>query len=113
MPDVSALVTPSVLRWARKRAGYSVGQVANRLGVDAGQVRAWEIGDAVHPTVSQAERLADLYKRPLAFFYLSCPPGDRRLTAGLIIVAALLIAGGALGAYVARAVWLRREQAWD
>ncbi len=113
MPDVTALVTPSVLKWARRRAGHSVNEVAEELHVAAAQVRAWETSNAVQPTVSQAEQLADLYNRPLAFFYLSRPPGDRRVTAGLIIVAVLLIAGGALGAYVARAVWLRREQAWD
>jgi hypothetical protein len=35
MSDVTALVTPSVLRWARKRAGYSTREVAARPGVDA------------------------------------------------------------------------------
>jgi len=116
MPDVTALVTPSVLKWARRRAGHSVNEVAEELHVAAAQVRAWETSNAVQPTVSQAEQLADLYDLPLAFFYLSCPPRGALLPSGqhvlinLIIAGAIALAGAMLGTYAARA--MRQSGPW-
>jgi Zn-dependent peptidase ImmA (M78 family)/transcriptional regulator with XRE-family HTH domain len=69
-------IQPKVLRWARARAGYSVEDIANKLRRDPAEVRAWEAGEA-SPTYAQLEKLAyDLYKRPLALFFLPEPPQE-------------------------------------
>lgn len=69
-------IQPKVLRWARTRAGYSVEDIANKLKRDPAEVKAWEAGEAA-PTYAQLEKLAyDLYKRPLALFFLPEPPQE-------------------------------------
>ena len=69
-------IQPKVLRWARIRAGYSVEGIASKLKRDPAEVRAWEAGEAA-PTYAQLEKLAyDLYKRPLALFFLPEPPQE-------------------------------------
>lgn len=69
-------IQPKVLRWARARSGYSVEDIADKLKRDPAEVRAWEAGNAA-PTYAQLEKLAyDLYKRPLALFFLPEPPQE-------------------------------------
>jgi Zn-dependent peptidase ImmA (M78 family)/transcriptional regulator with XRE-family HTH domain len=70
-----ALVKAELLVWARESAGYSVEDAAARLSVKQERFRAWEVGEA-NPTVAQLRRLARLYRRPLAVFYLPEPPRD-------------------------------------
>lgn len=67
--SVLAEVNPAILQWARETAGLEARQVARRFG----KVEAWERGQA-KPTVRQLETLSDLYKRPLATFFLPEPP---------------------------------------
>lgn len=69
--SVLAEVNPTILRWARETAGLEVRQVAKRFG----KVEEWEHGQ-VKPTVRQLETLSDLYKRPLATFFLPEPPAE-------------------------------------
>ena len=72
-------IQPSVLRWARETQGYSVGDVAARLKQNVAEVEAWETGDS-GPTYAQLEKLAyELYKRPLALFFLPEPPPERKV----------------------------------
>jgi len=69
-------IQPKVLRWARTRAGYSVEDIASKLKQDPAEVKAWEAGESA-PTYAQLETLAyDLYKRPLALFFLPEPPQE-------------------------------------
>lgn len=68
-----ALVNAPLLRWAREDAGYTVDDVARRLGVRQERIAGWEEAVA-RPSLAQARRLAALFKRPLAFFYLPSPP---------------------------------------
>lgn len=69
-------IQPKVLRWARARAGYSVEDIAKKLKRDPAEVKAWEAGEAAS-TYAQLEKLAyDLYKRPLALFFLPEPPQE-------------------------------------
>lgn len=69
---------PTVLRWARETANLSVAEVAEKLKKPTDTVEAWEAG-AGAPTYAQLERLAyDLYKRPLALFFLPAPPSEPR-----------------------------------
>jgi Zn-dependent peptidase ImmA (M78 family) len=69
--SITAEVKPELLIWARETAGLEVTEVARRLR----KVETWERGDE-QPTVSQLERLSDLYKRPLAAFFLPVPPQE-------------------------------------
>jgi len=72
-------VQPAVLQWARERAGYSIGQVAERLKRDPAEISGWETGTAA-PSYAQLEALAyKLYKRPLAIFFLPNPPQETEL----------------------------------
>lgn len=72
VPDV---VKPSLLRWARETAGLRPEQAAKRIGVQPGRVIEWEEG-RLRPTVSQLRKAADVYKRPLAVFFLPEPPAQ-------------------------------------
>ncbi len=68
-------IQPKVLQWARDRAGYSVKQVAERFQKEAQVIRDWEAG-LDSPTYVQLERLASLYKRPVALFFFPEPPEE-------------------------------------
>ncbi len=72
-------ISPAVLRWARESQGYSVDDVALQMKRAPGDISAWETG-AQAPTYSQLEKLAyQLYKRPLAVFFLPEPPAEPKL----------------------------------
>lgn len=69
-------VQPEMLRWARKTVGLSVADVALSLKRKPEEIEAWESGDDA-PSYSQLEKLAyQLYKRPLAVFFLPAPPEE-------------------------------------
>jgi Zn-dependent peptidase ImmA (M78 family)/DNA-binding XRE family transcriptional regulator len=73
--SVSALATPTLIEWARRKAGLSHDQVAKKLQVTPERVSAWESG-TLKPTVTQLRNFGRIVKRPLAFFYLPEPPHD-------------------------------------
>jgi Zn-dependent peptidase ImmA (M78 family)/transcriptional regulator with XRE-family HTH domain len=67
---------PKLLRWARESANISISDVATKLKRTSAEVEAWERGEAA-PSYPQLEKLAyDLYKRPLAIFFLPEPPSE-------------------------------------
>lgn len=68
-------INSKTLTWARKTASASEEQAAKKAGVDVSRLQAWEAGEE-HPTLAQLRHLADLYKRPLAFFLLDEVPND-------------------------------------
>lgn len=69
-------VQPGILRWARQSVGMSVDDVAITLKRSADEIEAWETG-AKAPTYPQLETLAyQIYKRPLAVFFLPSPPEE-------------------------------------
>jgi transcriptional regulator with XRE-family HTH domain len=70
---VEALVTPAVLMWARENDGHTPEFVAKKLNVTPGDVAGWEAG-AARPSLAQLRKLAKLYRRPTAVFYLPSPP---------------------------------------
>ncbi len=89
MTRVEATPTPAVLIWARKTAGMSVEIAAHKARVKVEQLSSWEDGTA-RPSIPQLRKLASIYHRPLAAFYLSEPPTRfqamhdfRRLLTGL------------------------------
>ena len=74
MPGVEATPNPDVLKWARENAGYAVPDVARRLRTSEDRVRAWEKRGQRRPTLGQLRKVAAMYRRPLALFYLPEPP---------------------------------------
>jgi Zn-dependent peptidase ImmA (M78 family)/transcriptional regulator with XRE-family HTH domain len=71
--SIPAMVTPALLKWARKESGYDPEPAAKRAGVPADKLLAWEQGEA-KPTLRQAQALAKFYHRPLGVFFLPQPP---------------------------------------
>jgi len=78
MMRTEAEITPEVLAWARVSLGLKQEDAAKRLKVSKERLAEWETG-AVRPSIPQAERLAGLYKRPLAVFYMAAPPVEPAL----------------------------------
>jgi Zn-dependent peptidase ImmA (M78 family) len=70
---IEARANPELLVWARETAGFSAGVAADRLRVAVDRLEAWERGEA-RPSLPQLRKLAQLYRRPLAAFYLPRPP---------------------------------------
>lgn len=65
---------PTVLRWARERAGLSDQELAKKAGVAAGQVEEWERTGRLR--IRQVERLASATHTPVGFLYLHAPPQE-------------------------------------
>jgi Zn-dependent peptidase ImmA (M78 family) len=71
-------IQPDLLRWARESANMSVAEVAQKFNKQPEEIQGWENGDG-GPTYPQLERLAyEIYKRPLAIFFLPAPPDEPR-----------------------------------
>jgi Zn-dependent peptidase ImmA (M78 family) len=70
---IEARANPPLLVWARETAGFSAGVAADRLKVPVDRLEAWERGEA-RPSLPQLRKVAQLYRRPLAAFYLPKPP---------------------------------------
>jgi Zn-dependent peptidase ImmA (M78 family)/transcriptional regulator with XRE-family HTH domain len=69
-------VQPEIFRWARDSVGLSVADVAAMLKRQPEEIEAWESGTGA-PTYPQLEKLAyQIYKRPLAVFFLPSPPEE-------------------------------------
>ncbi len=73
--SVIALPNPDLLAWARESMGLDRDNVANKLKIQSETIQLWEFGTE-KPTLAQLRRLADIYKRPLAVFYLPERPKD-------------------------------------
>src|SRR5438552_11491878 len=74
MPQsIPALVRPALLVWARESTGLQVEGAAEKAGIKAETLRHWERGDD-RPTIAQLRKLCDVYKRPIAVFFLPEPP---------------------------------------
>lgn len=73
MNRVESTPNPAVLVWARKTAGMSLEVAAKKAAVKADQLASWEAG-TMRPSIPQLRKLAVIYRRPLAAFYLPEPP---------------------------------------
>ncbi len=75
--SVKAPVTPSVLVWARETASISLEEAAGRVSktVTPERLAQWENGED-QPTIAQLRKLSELYRRPLAVFFLPEPPRE-------------------------------------
>lgn len=65
---------PEVLQWARKRARFSIAQLADEMKVAPEQVSEWERTGAMSP--ARIETLSSKTRTPLGLLYLSRPPED-------------------------------------
>jgi Zn-dependent peptidase ImmA (M78 family)/DNA-binding transcriptional regulator YiaG len=74
-PKPRALITPSVLAWARREAGLDQAVAARKLGVKPERLIQWEVGEEL-PTIRQLLELGRVYKRNPAVFYLPVPPAE-------------------------------------
>jgi Zn-dependent peptidase ImmA (M78 family)/DNA-binding XRE family transcriptional regulator len=72
-----ALPVPFMLRWARESINYSIEDVAKKLKKSPQEIKDWETGKA-HPTYKQLEKLANIYRRPVAVFYFPEPPLEEK-----------------------------------
>lgn len=72
---VEAIVKPELLVWGRESIGFSQEEVARKLSVKVERILEWEKGVS-RPSINQLRRLAQVYKRPLAVFYLPEKPMD-------------------------------------
>lgn len=68
-----APIKPKLLRWARDTSGLSLETAAEKVGVRPERLAQWEAGGAL-PSVPQLRKAAEVYKRPLALFFLPAPP---------------------------------------
>jgi Zn-dependent peptidase ImmA (M78 family)/transcriptional regulator with XRE-family HTH domain len=74
-PRVKALINPALITWARQSAGFTTAEAATRLGVDEGLLASWEAVPAADaPSIPQLRKIAALFRRPLAVFYMAEAP---------------------------------------
>lgn len=73
--SIPALVKPVMLSWARERSGLSIETAAARMKLDPALLEEWETdGGSEQPSIAQVRKLGEIYKRPLAVFFLPEPP---------------------------------------
>ncbi len=78
--SIPALVKPALLLGAER--GLKLEQVAQKLKLETDLLRSWESGEE-RPTIPQVRRLGEIYKRPLAVFFLpEQPHGFRAMKYG-------------------------------
>jgi Zn-dependent peptidase ImmA (M78 family) len=69
-------IQPGLLKWARESANMTTADVAHKLKKSVAVIDSWENSQSA-PSYSQLETLAyDLYKRPVAIFFLPAPPSE-------------------------------------
>jgi Zn-dependent peptidase ImmA (M78 family)/DNA-binding XRE family transcriptional regulator len=68
-------ITPKVAEWARTSAGLSQEEAAVRIGRPEEEIAGWESGK-LKPSMAQIRKACEVYKRPLAAFFLPEPPQD-------------------------------------
>ena len=70
-----AYVNPTLLRWARERAGLDLDDAAQAAGVKVEQLAAWEDAES-RPTFRQAQKLANAVHAPFGYLFLREPPNE-------------------------------------
>ena len=66
-------VNPAMLQWAREESGLTIEAAAKKIGVPPARLIRWEEGSEL-PTIPQLRKMASVYHRPTAIFYLNSPP---------------------------------------
>lgn len=70
-----AFINPTLLRWARERAGLDLEGAALSANVTPIQLAAWEKGES-RPTFRQAQNLAHAFHAPFGYLFLQEPPAE-------------------------------------
>lgn len=79
MVETASGINPEVLAWARRQAGLSVAEVADRMKKDPAVIESWENGGS-SPTYVQLETLAyKVFRQSLAVFFFPEPPDEPSL----------------------------------
>lgn len=73
--SIPALIKPELLVWAREASGLTQEDIASKLQKPIEKLVLWKSGDD-YPTIPQLRKLAKIYRRPLAVFYLPHPPKE-------------------------------------
>ena len=73
-----AYVNPQMLVWARSETPFTTTEAVEVLfpAITAKNLDAWESGDD-YPSITEAKKLASIYKLPFATFYLSEAPAKK------------------------------------
>lgn len=74
--SITALANRELLVWARKSAGLNIATAAKRIGQSEERLESWEREGGSSPTIAQLRKAAEVYRRPLAVFYLPQVPRD-------------------------------------
>ena len=74
--SLSVDVVPEVLKWLRTSAGWEIEDLSKKLGTSPEAVKNLESGKR-NPTLGQLHVLSEVYKRPLASFFLSKPKQEK------------------------------------
>lgn len=70
---IKAIIKPDLLTWARESSGLTIEEAAKKAQLNVDFLTSCEQGSE-QLSVSQLRKLAQVYKRPIAVFYLSKPP---------------------------------------
>jgi transcriptional regulator with XRE-family HTH domain len=68
-------INPALLEWARTSIGKTSSEVAEQLHIDEKKLQDWERGTQ-KVNLTEMEKVAKIYKRPLAAFFLPGPPSE-------------------------------------
>lgn len=70
---IEAEINPQLLVWARESVGMATSDVSKKLKTSEQRISEWESGN-IKPSIPQLRKIAKLYKRPIAIFFLPEPP---------------------------------------
>ncbi|MDC7248833.1 MAG: ImmA/IrrE family metallo-endopeptidase [Sphaerochaetaceae bacterium] len=73
-----AIISSTVLKWARLRSNFNLEQVAKKINVKIDKIEKWENGDS-RPTFKQAQKLANVFNIPFGYLFLDEPPKEKQL----------------------------------
>lgn len=66
--SIEVPIPPSILKILRETSGYSIDEIAKKLGTSREKIERVENGESLF-TLTQIKKLANIYKRPLAAFF--------------------------------------------
>ncbi|RYD76613.1 MAG: helix-turn-helix domain-containing protein [Verrucomicrobiaceae bacterium] len=72
---MNLILEPTVLRWARDRAGLDPTALAQKLKVDVDAIYEWEQGGEI--SFHRIEKLAKVTHTPMGLLFLKRPPDER------------------------------------
>ncbi|MEI6715146.1 MAG: ImmA/IrrE family metallo-endopeptidase [Verrucomicrobiota bacterium] len=72
---MNVTLCPTVLQWARRRAGLSEADLGRKLSADLEQVQQWETDGVI--TYKRAEKLAEKTHTPFGYLFLPEPPEEK------------------------------------